>query len=244
MHDDKKTKTPVSSEPREESPSLEFARRDLIKAALSISSATVLSGLIGTSASAEGVEKLSNALVLNPKAIRPGILFKVKSASGVRAGRITQADNKQPLSANRRSFSTSDAYSDAGYWYFCYESDEMLAAARVFTSNSSGKKVGYVALGQRTNNGPELISSMGTLVFEKSKSAGHLECRVKASNYYDLEQEKAELHQSSSPYFLSTQILQSQKPSLLDAETKARINGLIELTADRLGWDRGYVAFC
>lgn len=244
MQDEMKSKGPVSASPEKESPGLEFGRRDLIKAAFALSSATVFSGLLENSADAQGLEKSSNALVINPKAIRPGVLFKVQSASGVRAGRITQADSKQPLSVNRKSFGTSDAYSDAGYWYFCYESNEMLAAARVFTSNSSGKKVGYVALGQRTNNGPELISSMGTLVFEKSKSGRYLECRVRASNYYDLEQEKAELHQSSSPYFISTQVLQTLKPDLLDADTKARINGLIQITADRLGWDQKDLIFC
>ena len=221
-----------------------LGRRDLLKAALAASTTALATGLSVSSAHATSGETSADNAVAGPTAIRPGILLKVLDVSGVRAGVLTQAKPGQPVSAARKLFTSSDAYADAGYWFFFHEADGLLAAVRVFTAKSSGKQVGYAVMGQRTVTGPQLVSSMGTLMFDRCKPGGPLQCRIMASNYDDAAREIAKGQQHCSPYFVSTQRLAVLKPRQLDAETRSRINEVIRQTVTQLNLTEGGVVFC
>lgn len=222
-----------------------LGRRGLLKAALAASTAAMISGLTESSADAAGMDPAGVGTPLGPNAIKPGTLLKVLSVSGVRAGVLTQAKAGQPVSTARKAFTSDDAYADAGYWFFFHEANNgLLAAVRVFTAKSSGKQVGYAVMGQRTVNGPQFVSSMGTLMFDRSKPGEALQCRILASNYDDAAREIAEGQQHCSPYFVSTQRLTMLKTRHLDAETRSRINKVIRQTVSQLNLTEGVVVYC
>jgi hypothetical protein len=164
----------------------------------------------------------------------PGTLLKVVAASGVRAGSLTNTGGNEPVTTARKPFATVDAYADPGYCYFFYVSTDLVAAARIFTARTGGKKVAFALLGNRSKTGPELISSMGTQVFERSGSRYH--CRLLAANYFSQKAETESTVQHSSPYFVSTQQLRTVNKNTLDPDSRARINAAISQTASQLGF--------
>jgi hypothetical protein len=214
-----------------------FLRRGFLKG---VASTAALIPLLGVErVHADMVETASTAKL--PSFLGPGTLLKVLTASGVRAGSLTNPGGNVPVTTSRQAFAMNDAYADPGYWFFFYESPDLVAAARIFTTRTSGKKVAISLLGHRTKTGPELISSMGTQVFERS---GPLyRCQLRAENYFSQKAEVLSTDQHSSPYFISTQKLARVKTNTLDPDSKARINAAISKTAMQLGFPADKVYF-
>lgn len=224
-------------------------RRSFLKG---VASSAVLLPLLG----AESVHADATAFspsAKSPAFLGPGTLLKVLTASGVRAGSLTNTVGTEPVTTARKPFTTNDAYADPGYWFFFHESTDLVIAARIFTTRKSGKKVAFAMMGQRFKRGLEMISSMGTQVFERSGS--HYVCRLLAANYFSQKAEAVSVSQHSSPYFISTQQLARVKlfkvnknttdkgpmardnaaASQIDADSMARINAVVTQTASQLG---------
>ena len=218
--------------------------RGVLKASLAASTTALATGLAASSAHAASRETSAGNAVSGPTAIRPGVLLKVLDVSGVRAGVLTEAKPGQPVSAARKAFATGDAYADPGYWFFFHEANGLLAAVRVFTAKNSGKQVGNAVMGQRTAMGPQLVSSMGTLVFDRDMPGGQLWCRFMASNYYDAPREMAAGQQQCSPYFVSTRRLKGLRPRQLDDENRSCINEVIRQTVSQLNLAEDAVVYC
>lgn len=204
-------------------------RRSFLKG---VASSAAMIPLLGVeSVNADVTQNSSEAKT--PAFLGPGTLLKVLTASGVRAGSLTNTAGNEPVTTARKPFATIDAYADPGYWFFFYESSDLVAAARIFTARSSGKKVAFSVLGQRSKTGPQLVSSMGTQVFERSGS--RYLCRLLAANYFAQKAESVSTGQHSSPYFVSTQQLSKVNKNTIDQDSKARINAAISETASQLG---------
>ena len=204
-------------------------RRSFLKG---VASSAALIPLLGVESVNADVTQ-SSQVVTTPAFLGPGTLLKVLAATGVRAGSLTNTAGNEPVTTARKPFATNDAYADPGYWFFFYESSDLVAAARIFTTRTSGKKVAFSVLGQRTKTGPELISSMGKQVFERSGS--RYLCRLLAANYFAQKAEAISTAQHSSPYFVSTQQLAKVKTNTIDQDSKARINAAISKTVSQLG---------
>lgn len=224
-----------------EAPKLE--RRGLIKSALACSAAAVIPALLSKPSEAEAGVAVPRHL-RDSRPIRPGTFLKVRSATGVRAGSLTQAAPGQSVISSRKSFDTSQAYADAGYWFFFYELDGLLAAVRLFTTRSSGKQVCYSLMGQRVGEGVRMASSLGSLIFEPDQWSGQLQCRVMATNYNDLSEEMNMSGQASSPYFISTQSLTQSSPREIDPKFRDRINQVIRETASSLNFQPDHCVYC
>lgn len=244
MSDDLPIDISDANDPRAATQQRGLRRRGVLKAALAASTTALATGLAVSSAHAASGETTAGNAVTGPTAIRPGVLLKVLDVSGVRAGVLTEAKPRQPVSAERKAFATGDAYADPGYWFFFHEAGGSLAAARVFTAKNSGKQVGYAVMGQRTATGPQLFSSMGTLVFDRDMPGGQPRCRVIASNYYDAPREVTAGHQQCSPYFVSTQRLKALRSRQLDDETRLRINEVICQTVSQLNLAEDAAVYC
>ena len=212
-------------------------RRSFLKGVAS--SAAIIPLLGGGSVNADVIENSPRAKM--PSFLGPGTLLKVLTASGVRAGSLTNTAGNEPVTTARKPFATNEAYADPGYWFFFYESSELVVAARIFTTRKSGKKVAFTVLGQRSKTGPELISSMGTQVFERS--GPRYICRLLAANYFAQKAEAVSTAQHSSPYFVSTQELVKVKTNTIDQDSKARINTAISETASQLGLPKDKVSY-
>ena len=204
-------------------------RRSFLKG---VASSAALIPLLGVESVNADVTQFS-ASAKTPAFLGPGTLLKVLAASGVRAGSLTNTAGNELVTTARKPFAPSDAYADPGYWYFFYERTDLVAAARIFTTRTSGKKVSYAVLGQRSKTGPELISSMGTQVFERSGS--RYLCRLQAANYFAQKAEAVSTGQHSSPYFVSTQQLAKVNKNTIDQDSKARINAAISEAVIQLG---------
>jgi hypothetical protein len=85
---------------------------------------------------------------------------------------------------------------------------------------------------------------MGTLLFDRCKLDGQLQCRVMASNYYYAPRIVTESQQHCSLYFVSIQRLSALRPGQLDAETQSRINEVIHKTISQLNLTRSGVVYC
>jgi hypothetical protein len=173
----------------------------------------------------------------SPGFLGSGTLLKVLNATGVRSGVLTNDPGTGPVADTRESFATNEAYADAGYWFFFYEANGLVVAARIFTTRNSGKRVTFTSVGQRSKNSIELISSMGTQVFDQSGS--FILCRLLAANRADqLGQYTGPLQewtgQQSSSYFVSTQQLIKVRPSTIDLVSKDLINNAIASSAQKL----------
>ena len=217
----------VNSSDNSESKGLK--RRSFLKG---VASSAVLIPLLGVESANADVTQ-SSQTVTTPAFLGPGTLLKVLAASGVRAGSLTNTAGNELVTTARKPFATSDAYADPGFWYFFYEHTDLVAAARIFTTRTSGKKVAFAVLGQRSKTGPELISSMGTQVFERSGS--RYICRLQAANYFAQKAEAVSTGQHSSPYFVSTQQLAKVNKNTIDQDSKARINAAISEAVSQVG---------
>ena len=209
-----------------ESP-LELPRRSLLKGAIAATATTFMSGFVSRDAMADS----------NSNDYKAGNLFKVKNVVGFRAGGAYPIEKSgESFRVNRHPFITEEAYTDPGYWFFCFKKDGLVAAVRTLTTAHSNTKVVVLMLGHYNSSELYLTSSLGKINFTGKG------CRIIATNYYDADQVRASARNCSS-YFLATQTLTPSRSNFIDQITKDQINSVIESEAEELKLDFRFLKY-
>lgn len=164
--------------------------------------------------------------------LRPGNLYGVGFAQGVRAG--IYGEQGGGFEASRYGFETREAYEEAGHWYFAAQSPVFDVAVRSLVTRTRRAPVVYSTLGVRTPLGTQFASSIGTVTFSGGESGNSVECQIVATNFGRGPGDGAAAR-GVSPYFVCRQVLEPRSPDSLSAVLRDRINAKIEETVQQTG---------